>query len=172
MAKLAGQDPKLSSLEQRHSLHPHAGKVIDNLFRGSDFFDGRDLVQVKYEMLRRVRAEGASITQTSAAFGLSRPSYYEAQAAFARDGLPGLLPRKRGPHHAHKMSATVIAFVREQVAADTSIRAPELARRLRDRFGLSVHPRTIEHALEREGKPPPTPGTGGPAPRHTPRPRR
>lgn len=172
MAKLARQDPKLSSLEQRHSLHPHATKVVDDLFHGSDFFDRRDLLQVKYEMLRRVRVEGASITQTSTAFGLSRPSYYEAQTAFARDGLPGLLPKKRGPRRAYKMSAAVIAFLHEQLAADTSLRAPELARRLHERFGLTVHPRSIERALEREGKASRTPGTGGSAPARPPRPRR
>lgn len=164
MAALARQESKLSSLARRHSLHPHAAKVVDDLFRGSDFFDRRDLLQVKYEMLRRVRVEGASVTETAAAFGLSRPSYYEAQTAFAHDGLLGLLPKKRGPRRAYKMSAAVLAFLREQLAADASLRAPELARRLHERFGLTVHPRSIERALSREGKAPRTPGTGGPAP--------
>jgi hypothetical protein len=34
----------------------------------------RDLVQVKYEMLRRVRVDGHSVSQSATGFGLSRPS--------------------------------------------------------------------------------------------------
>lgn len=59
-------------------------------------FDPRDLVQVKYEMLRRVSAEGHSVVQSAKAFGLSRPSFYQAQAALQREGLAGLLAKKRG----------------------------------------------------------------------------
>ena len=39
-------------------------------------------MQVKYEMLRRVREDGQRVSEASATFGFSRPSFYEAQAAF------------------------------------------------------------------------------------------
>ena len=35
-------------------LHKRLEQVTDELFRQGDFFDPRDLVQVKYEMLRRI----------------------------------------------------------------------------------------------------------------------
>ena len=76
----------------------------DPLFLKGEFFDRRDLVQVKYEMLRRVRIDEASIVDAAAAFGLSRPSYYEALDAFTEQGLLGLRPRKRGPRGAHKLA--------------------------------------------------------------------
>ena len=84
---------------------------------GGPFFDPEDLVQVKYEMLRRVREEGASVTQASAAFGFSRPSFYAAQAAFQEAGLPGLVPRRPGPRRAHKLSGPVLALLEEALAA-------------------------------------------------------
>ena len=66
--------------------------MTDPAFNGANtFFDPEDLVQVKYEMLRRVREDGQAVTQASAAFGFSRPSFYEAQVAFERAGLPGLV---------------------------------------------------------------------------------
>jgi hypothetical protein len=52
-------------------------------------------VQVKYEMLRRVQAEGKSVTDASAGFGFSRPSFYQALSAFERDGLAGLVSSAR-----------------------------------------------------------------------------
>ena len=161
---------KQSRLKERHTLHPHAARVSDGLFNGSDFFDRRDLVQVKYEMLRRVRVDGSSITSAAAAFGLSRPSFYEAQAAFAQDGLLGLLPKKRGPHRRHKLRPPVIAFLCEELAAAPSLASVELAMRVRDQFDLKVHPRSIERALVREGKARRRLGPGSPPPRSAPRP--
>jgi flagellar motor component MotA len=52
------QDPKSTALKNDAVLNPHPGAVTDALFQSNAFFDARDLVQVKYEMLRRARAEG------------------------------------------------------------------------------------------------------------------
>ena len=88
---------KTAALRQHGSLNPRPEGVGNDLFRTYDFFDPKDLVQVKYEMLRQVSVERGSVTEAAAQFGLSRPSFYEAQAAFQQDGLVGLLPEKRGP---------------------------------------------------------------------------
>src|SRR6266571_731409 len=85
------------ALKARGGLHPHPEQVTDPLFAESAFFDPHDGVQVKYEMLRRVRLERRSVSEAAETFGFSRPAFYQAQRAFSSDGLPGLLPRKRGP---------------------------------------------------------------------------
>ena len=89
-------DPKLRSLRESGTANPHAQDVRDPAFVDSDFFDPRDLIQVKYEMLRRVRTDGQSIAKASAQFGVSRPTFYKARSDFDRSGLVGLLPAKRG----------------------------------------------------------------------------
>src|SRR5207244_45227 len=100
-------------------LNPRPEAVADQAFTaGPEFFDARDLVQVKYEMVRRVRAEGQPVTAAAAAFGFSRPSYYQAAAAVDAGGLAALVPARPGPRRAHKLTAEVIAFargLREQV---------------------------------------------------------
>src|SRR5437660_10523761 len=91
-------DEKLALLRQSHTLHPHPDQVRDPLFTsGSPFFDPRDLVQVKYELLRRVQVEGDSVAHATALFALSRPTFYTAQTAWQRAGLSGLLPEPTGP---------------------------------------------------------------------------
>ena len=87
----SSEDPKVSALRASRCLNPHPEQVSDPLFAAEEFFDARDAVQVKYEMVRRVQVEGASVTATAAAFGYSRPSYYEAAAALAqgRSGRAG-----------------------------------------------------------------------------------
>jgi hypothetical protein len=64
------------------------------------FFDAKDLVQVRYEMVRRHRVDGVAISESAAAFGVTRPTFYKAQSALQTDGLAGLLPSRRGPKDA------------------------------------------------------------------------
>ena len=77
------RDDKASTLRRAHAFHPRSQTVTDAAFTsGNAFFDARDLVQVKYEMLRRVLVEGHPVSSTAAAFGFSRPSFYAARAAW------------------------------------------------------------------------------------------
>jgi transposase len=140
-------DEKLKALRQSHALHPHPDQVRDPLFTsGSPFFDPHDLVQVKYELLRRVRVDGDSVSHATSLFALSRPTFYAALAAWERNGLLGLLPEPTGPHHGHKLTEEIIAEL--QPLAKT-MSAVELAGWLQEQRGLSVHPRSIERALVR-----------------------
>ena len=152
MARLPKPDPKLAALEESGTANPHPQEVRDAAFAGSDFFDSRDLVQVKYEMLRRVRTEGLSIADSALLFGVSRPTFYKAQADFDRAGLIGLLPAKRGPHGAHKITPEVLHFIERLRADDASLDVPTLIERIRQQFGLEVHRRTVERALARSKK--------------------
>lgn len=145
-------DPKLEALLEHGSVHAHPDQVRDPLFLGDEFFDSRDLVQVRYEMLRRVRVEGRSITETAAAFGFSRQSFYEIQGNMDREGLTGLLPRKRGPRNARKLKVDAMAVVAAELEREPEISSTALARRLEERLAVHVHPRSIERALERQEK--------------------
>ncbi len=145
-------ESKLDALRARGALNARPEDVADPLFQASDFFDSRDLVQVKYEMLRRVRVDGQSVTAAAAAHGLSRPSFYGAKKAFEVEGLAGLVPKKRGPRGAHKLRDEVVDFVLEIMTTEGVRDSVELARRVQERFEVIVHPRSVERALERREK--------------------
>src|SRR5713101_5105972 len=152
MAKKTKPDPKDLALRQQGSLNPHPEQVTDETFLTNEFFDARDLVQVKYEMLRRVDNDGQPVSRSAAAFGFSRPSFYQAQAAFQQGGLPALMPQKRGPKQAHKLTAEVLAFLRHVQQEDPLLRPAALASLVKDRYAITVHPRSIERALTRSQK--------------------
>ena len=143
---------KTDALRDQGSLNPRPNGVTDPKFREDDFFDPRDLVQVKYEMLRRVETDEVTVTQAVAEFGFSRPSFYEAKANFEQGGIAELVPKKRGPRGAHKLRDEVVDYLMEFVVAGQPIRAPDLAGKIREKFGLDVHPRTIERAVNRRKK--------------------
>jgi|SRR5687768_8531983 len=148
-------DPKAQALREFGTLNPHPEKVADPLFAQNGFFDARDAMQVKYEMLRRVLVDGEPIASTATAFGFSRPSFYQAQDAFHEGGLQALMPRKRGPRGAHKLNPDVMLFINEARARDASLASSALVAMVRERFGIAVHVRSIERALAREKKTPP-----------------
>lgn len=159
------EDDRRAALSAHRALNRHPEGVTDEEFlAGAPFFDPHDLVQVKYEMLRRAwnDRDDRNVSRTAAAFGFSRPTFYEAKKAFDTGGLPGLLPQKPGPRRAHKLTAEVLDFLEQVLAGEPGLTAAELARRLHTQFGSSAHPRSIERSLARRKKRGrPTQGAGG-----------
>lgn len=145
-------NPKRRSLQQTGTFNPRSDQVRIPLFEGSDFFDPCDLLQLKYETLRALDRDNYSIAQAAHEFGLSRPTIYQAQAEFEQSGLEGLLPRKRGPKTPHKWTPEVAQFVGQCLSGEPGLAAPELATRVRERFKIELHPRTIEKALKARAK--------------------
>jgi transposase len=148
-SKHDSKSSKTDALLEEGTLNPTPEKVRDPKFRGSEFFDPHDAVQVKYEMLRRVSIDNASVTEVSDEYGMSRPTYYQAKTNFDAAGIAGLVPKKPGPRGPHKIHSDVLAFLRAQLIPGEPLRARELARLIRDELGIEVHPRTIERALKK-----------------------
>ena len=144
---------KQRRLRQHASLNPRPEGVTHPLFRGNEFFDPHDLVQVKYEMLRMVSIEKQPVSEAAKAFGFSRPSFYQAQSAFVQGGLAGLIPQKPGPRSGHKLTPTVLEFLTQARVAEPSLRPERLASLIKKNFGVQVHPRSIERQFLRQKKP-------------------
>jgi transposase len=143
---------KRRALQAAGTFNPRGQRVRHALFQDSDFFDPEDLVQLKYETLRAVEQDGYSLARAAGEFGLSRPTIYQAQTQFHLGGLEGLLPRKRGPKQPHKLTAEVRQYLEDQRRTAPSLDGLELARRVRQRFGVKLHRRTIEKAFQAKAK--------------------
>src|SRR6266536_4824425 len=98
---------KRKALQASGTFNLRAAQVRHPLFQQSAFFDPEDLLQLKYETLRALEVEHYPLAKAARDFGLSRPTIYQAQSQFRDQGLEGLLPRKRGPKAAHKLTDEV-----------------------------------------------------------------
>ena len=145
-------DAKAKALRAQSSLHPHPERVNDAAFASDEFFDRRDQVQVKYEMLRRHRIDGQLVTQVAAAFGFSRQAFYVAENAFRKGGIAGLLPQHRGPKRAHKCNDELLDFVLQWRQHNPTADNESLVEEIHRRFDITIHPRTIDRALARRKK--------------------
>ena len=143
---------KLEALREHGCLNPRPEVVNDVLFVTTDFFDPNDLLQLKYEMVRRVHVEGQPVSFAARSFGLSRPTVYQALTAFEQGGLAALQPQKPGPRRAHKLSEEVVNFLEDTRADMPHLGTGDLVVAIKKRFDLSVHPRSIERALLRRKK--------------------
>jgi transposase len=147
-------DPRLKSLREFRALHRHPEKVQDETFRSDDFFDPRDLLQVRYEMLRRHRIEGKAVSAVARSFGFSRQAFYVTDAHFRTQGLAGLLPRRRGPRRAHKCTDEILDFVEQWRPTEDG--KETIVEAVRRRFGVRINARSIERAMKRRKKKLPT----------------
>ncbi len=152
MATRKPGDLKIEALRRHGCVNPKPDAVRDELFLTADFFDPRDLLQVKYEMVRRVCVEEQPIKQTAQNFGVSRPTVYQALRSFEQGGIAALLPQRPGPRHAHKLGEDVIEFLNGVLADDPELKSADLAVVLLKRFGVSVYPSSLERALRRQEK--------------------
>jgi transposase len=143
---------KEDALKSNGTFNYQANKVKDSLFLEQDFFDPCDLLQVKYEMLRKVGYEGWSISKAAKTFGLTRPSYYTAFSSYQSNGLAGLAPQKRGPKNPHKLSISVIEFIHSILQKNHLSKLEELADQVQKEFGISIHPRSINRIINPKKK--------------------
>jgi len=143
---------KNDTLHHNATFNTRADQVDDPLFAAHEFFDANDLLQVKYEMLRRVRYEGLPISQAAARFGFSRPSFYKANSALEAGGLAALIARKRGPKGAHKLTGEIMDWVSALVARQPRPTLVQIQQALEQQFGLHIHLRSLQRALRRQEK--------------------
>lgn len=107
-------------------------------------FDPRDLVQVKYDMLRFVRKAGVSVSESARRFGVTRPTWYKANRADNRHWC------RPGPRRPRKLTDRIVATLRTSNAAWPELRSRDFIELVQREFGLSVHRRTIVRALAQE----------------------
>jgi len=136
---------KHENLKKAGLFNPDEDKVKDPLFLDHpEFFDPCDNLQVRYEVLRSHRIERDTITRICKRFGISRQTFYTLGKKFEEGGTAGLIPKKPGPRGPRKLTVEVLAFVEKSLEEEEDISAERLKTLIEERFGVSLHKRTIE----------------------------
>ena len=140
---------KRGGLEQEGTLHPRQGRVRAALFwEHPTFFDTRDELQVKYEMLRAHFVDQLPVANVCTAFGYSRQTFYVLRDRFVRRGIAGLRDGRPGPVAPTKCTPEVVAFLRAQRTDDPHLATTTLMERLAREQGVHLHRRTVERLVQ------------------------
>jgi transposase len=138
------QETRKRTLEAAGLVHPRPEAVTASLFVGAEpFFFSLDKLQVKYEMLRSHVVDGCSVTAAAAAHGYTRAGFYLIAGAFEARGMAGLVDERPGRRGPFKLSEEIVGFLRD---AEPEVSGAALARRVEERFGVSLHRRTVDRA--------------------------
>jgi transposase len=143
-------ESKEDSLKANGSFNWQHTKVRAELFKHSPFFDAKDAVQVKYEMLRAVANNEGGVTSVAGDFGFSRKAYYQSSKAYEDGGLNALMPKKHGPKGPNKLHGKVSEFIDSYSSCHKDAKAKEISEKLETELGVRVHPRTIERFFEKK----------------------
>ena len=92
------------------------------------------------------------VSHAAASFGVSRPTWYQAQRAYEAGGLPGLLPDRPGPRRPHKLTDEVVEALRTAKSEQPELSPADLVELVRAGFGINIHRRSIDRALGRGKK--------------------
>ena len=141
---------KEDTLKKTGCFNNNYENVSASIFKSALFFDKKDIVQVKYEMIRAVTKEEGSITEIADIYGFSRKSYYQINEAFETGGLYALIPKKTGPKKPHKLTPEVLEFIDSYLASHKNAKAPEISARLETEKGVKIHPRTVYRYIEKK----------------------
>jgi transposase len=141
---------KEDTLRKTGCFNNNYENVSAGIFKSSPFFDKKDIVQVKYEMIRAVSKEEGSITEIADVYGFSRKSYYQINEAYETGGLYALIPKKTGPKKPHKLTPEVTEFIDSYLADHKNAKALEISMQLEIEKGIKIHPRTIYRYLEKK----------------------
>lgn len=142
------KDKKEEFLEASGALNPKPEEVEDQKFRlPQGFFDPRDKVQVKYELLRAHEVDGESISEAAPRFGYTRESFYTSKERFESEGIVGLVDRKRGRKGPDKLTEEILEFLRQNKSQEPALSGARLCEMVRERYGVKLHKRTVEKAV-------------------------
>jgi len=137
-------------LKKTGCFYENHASVTAEIFGISPFFDKRDIVQVKYEMVRAASKREGSITEVASAYGFSRKSYYQISGAFAEGGIIALVPKKTGPKSPSKLTLEVQSFIDSFSSEHKNAKSTEISAALENEKGVKVHPRTIYRYLKKK----------------------
>jgi len=153
VTKMSGSikmNSKGNLLKKSGAFNDNYEKVTAGIFDTSPFFDKKDVVQVKYEMIRAAFNNEGSVTKIADDFGFSRKSYYQAKKAFEAGGLPALIPKKTGPKGAFKIDADALTFIDSFQKSHKNAKPEEISAALEEEKRIKVHPKTIGRHLKKK----------------------
>lgn len=142
-------DKKPDYLRKSGTLNPHPERVADPLFSNSTFFDPRDLLQVRYEMIR-AHTRPRTLKEVASQFGMSIATCARLKRKYREGGLQALIPGRRGPQGPHKITPDIVEFAAnyQRIHSSTSIR--ELTDIVNDHFKVDLHFSGLHRAMSKK----------------------
>lgn len=143
--------PKVDFLRSRSLLNPRPERVTHPLFDAKEFFDRRDLPQVRYEMLRAARVEPTPVAEACRLFGFSREYFYRLERAFTERGYAALLGSPMGRPPLLALNQEIVNFIVHRKIEQPEVSGEELRKEILQLYKVDCSRRTVERIIAKVG---------------------
>ena len=137
---------KVEHLRATRTYNERHDRVVDELFANSELFDPRDLLQVRYEIVRAVGG-GESPERVAVRFGVSGMTARRYVGSMREGGLLALLPARKGPSGPRALGPRGEEFVDAYIVGHPSASGREVHEALEAALALGVSQRTVERRI-------------------------
>jgi len=141
---------KQDILLENGTFNRNYSKVTEQRFVDDDFYDPKDLAQVKYEMLRAVRESQENVEEITVRFGFSRAGFYKIKKSFEKEGISAFVSNKTGPRNAWKLTKDNQRFIDNYILDNPDASTGDIATVLQAERGLEISKRTVERYRSRK----------------------
>ena len=134
-------------LKETRTFNRNHDKINDNLFAESDMLDARDLLQVRYEMVRAVKIDKSSATEVAQRFGVSESTLNRNIRALNEGGVIALIPESKGPKGQYSLDEDELKFIDSYLEAHPDATGGQVYSALLKEKQSTVSKRTVERHL-------------------------
>ncbi len=143
--------PKIDFLRSQGLLNKKPERVTHPLFETTEFFDRRDLPQVRYEMLREARVEKVPVTKACRLMGFSREYFYRLERAFAERGYVALLGSTMGRPPLLALNQEIVSYIVHRKIELPRLSGEELRKEILRLYKVDCSCRTVERIIAKVG---------------------
>ena len=140
---------KTDYLRKTRTLNPHPEAVSDPRFDHHPFFDPKDLLQVRYEMVRAHKKD-TTLKEVASRFGMSVPTCVRLKRLFRQGGLQALIPGQRGAKGPRKVTPEVLEFIQQYQIEYGEVSVRKLAEVVSKHFKVTIHFSSLHRALSKK----------------------
>ena len=141
---------KEDRLKASNTFNPDYDKISDPKFSIDSIMDPRDLLQVRYELVRSVEYDNTPITHAAEEYGVSERTARRYIQSMKAGGLSALIPGKSGPSGPSVLKQEVCDFIDAYVASHPRASGKKVCDAIAQSMNISVGQRTVERYLQKK----------------------
>ena len=138
---------KEAFLKANHTFNFRNDKVIASRFIESDLYASRDLLQVRYELVRSIEEGDIALDEVPDKYGVSSVTAKRYVRSFKEGGMIALVPEQKGPKGPSSLDDEALRFIDSYIAEHPKASGRKVHEALESERHLGISKRTVERYL-------------------------
>ena len=144
---------KEEHLRATQTFNTNYAKINDPIFQRSGIMDPRDLLLVRFELVRSLELDGKPIEEVCSQYGISPCTARRYVRDMKERGLIALVPEKRGPNGPSVMTDEIANYIDKYLTDHPKASAGKVYQSLVDAKKVTIGKRTVERYISsKKGK--------------------